>query len=106
MRHVMTKCGLKGFIPVGFSIVFYNPNEPNPKKKWFHDVRSIIKPTFTEEGGLYLQDDKMRERIADVNQFLAHGIKKVLEGEIEDRMLKDGDIEGFAFQIPGMKGKA
>lgn len=101
MRHVLEKHGFKGYMPVGFSVVFYNSEENNPEKKWYYDVRPII-----DARSLDLYEAKLRERIVMVNEFLAHGVKKILEGEIDDLMVNKEDIEGIAYQIPGLKGKA
>ena len=50
-------------------------------------------------------DAKTRERINLVNEFLAEGVKRILEGEM-DEMIPDKDqIEGVVFQIPGLKGR-
>jgi len=100
MRHVMHKHGMRGYFPVGFSITFYN-KDASPKKKWYYDSRNLIETHEMPD----LHEKKLRERINLVNEFLAEGCKRILEGEIDEMMADKGDIEGFAYQIPGMKGK-
>lgn len=96
VRHVLDKwMPTKGF-PVGFAVVLYNP-EAEPDKRWFHEVRVVIDSHELPD----LHDEKIKERIADVNQFLAIGVKKILEGEIDDN---ETNISG-TFQIPGEKGR-
>ena len=93
-RHLINKHQDKGF-PVGFSIVFYNPNSGN--KTWYFDMRVIGDPHDP-----HILNRKVRERIGLVNQFLSRGVATILEGE-QDSMaeaIKDKDI----FYVPGMKG--
>ena len=101
VRHVMEKHGRKGFMPVGFSIVFYSALENDPEKKWYYDMRNIINSHETDFG-----NPKLKERIDLVNEFLAAGVKKILEGEIDDLTLDKTEIDETIFQIPGMKGKS
>lgn len=101
VRHVMTKLGLKGYIPVGFSIVFYSPEETDLGEKWKYSLHTLTDPHNPPD----LHDEKIKERVNLVNEFLSEGCKRILEGEIDDMMVEKGDIEGFAFQIPGVKGE-
>jgi len=101
VRHVILKHGKKGYVPVGFSIVFYNFKTTEPEKKWYYDVRNIIESHEVDFG-----NPKLKGRIDLVNEFLAAGVKKILEGEVDDFMLKKEESDNLSFQIPGRKGKA
>jgi len=99
MRHVIEKHGLRNYFPVGFSVVFYNPNAAL-EEKWFYDMRVII-----DEHSNAPYDTKVRERINMVNEFLAEGIKKILEGEMDELMVDQDRISDTVFQVPGLKGR-
>ena len=99
VRHVMEKHAERGYMPVGFSVILYNASESNPDKRWYYDLRSVIKPHDQI-------DEKTKERINLVNEFLAQGCKKILEGEIDDMMVNKTGIDEEIYQIPGMKGNA
>ena len=99
VRHVIFKHGQNSYVPVGFAIVFYNFKTASPEKKWYYDLRSIVDSNETDFG-----NPKLKERIDLVNEFLAHGVKKILEGELDDMMLGKDEMEDRTFQIPGMKG--
>jgi len=99
-RHVLEKHMANGFMVVGFSAIFYCADK-EPGKRWFYDSRNIIDTHNIPD----LHSKKISERINLVNEFLAEGCKRILEGEIDDLMASKEDIEGFAFQIPGVKGK-
>lgn len=98
-RHVVEKHALKNCLPVGFSVVFYN-KDGRPQEKWFYDMRVII-----DKHDPAPCDVKAKERITLVNEFLAEGVKRILEGEM-DEMIPDKQINDRVFQIPGMRGKA
>jgi len=100
MRHVMEKPKVHGFIPVGFSIVLYNPDLPHGKR-WHCEPHVIV-----DEKNPDLYDAKLRARVDMVNNYVSEGIKQILEGQHDDMMANQENIEGFAFQIPGVKGKA
>ena len=100
MRSVMHKHGMKGYFPVGFSIVFYGKDMP-PEKRWYYDMRNII-----DSHEVDFSNPKLQERINLVNEFLAEGCKRILEGEIDDLMADKSSIVDGVYQIPGMKGKA
>lgn len=100
VRHVIQKHGCKSYVPVGFSVVFYNYRAVDPEKKWLYDLRSIVDSKETDFG-----NPKLKERIDLVNEFLAHGVKKILEGEIDDFMVGEDEVEGVTFQIPGLTGR-
>jgi len=53
-----------------------------------------------------LHEKKISERINLVNEFLAEGIKRILEGEMDEMMVDQDDIEGLSFYVPGEKGEA
>ena len=101
VRHVMHKHGMEGYMPVGFSIVFYCADK-SPEKRWYYDSRNIMDTHNMPD----LHGEKLSERINLVNEFLAEGCKRILEGEMDDFMADKKDFDGFAYQIPGMKGKA
>ena len=101
MRHVLDKVGLKGYLPVGFSIVFYNPNKVDSDKKWYYDTRVII-----EADNPAPYEAKLRDRIKLVNDFLSEGVKRILEGEIDDMIVDEDRVDTLVFQIPGQKGRA
>ena len=101
VRHVIQKHGCKSYVPVGFSIVFYNYKAVDPEKKWLYDLRSIVNSEETDFG-----NPKLQERVNLVNEFLAHGVKKILEGEIDDMMVGEDEMDDMTFQIPGSKGTA
>jgi len=84
---------------VGFSAVFYNASESNPDKRWYYDLRNVIKPHDQI-------DEKTKERINLVNEFLAQGCKRILEGELDDMMVDKTGIDEGIFQIPGVKANA
>ena len=87
----------KGF-PVGFSIVFYNPE--TYEKRWYYDSRVMIDghdPSF--------QARKVRDRVGLILQFLSEGIKRILGGKHDDMIVDPSTIDGQSFQIPGLEGK-
>ena len=100
VRYVAGKHGLDGYIPVGFSVCFYNPDKDEGQERWRYDIRTLIDshepPDFA--------NPKIKERINLVNEFAATVIKKILEGAIDDMMLNQEEFEKGVFQIPGMKG--
>lgn len=100
MEHVMHKHGMKGFIPVGFSVIFYN-KDASPEKRWYYDMRNII-----DSHEVDFSNPKLQERINLVNEFLAEGCKRILEGEIEELMADKSSIVDGVYQVPGQKGKA
>jgi len=94
-RHLLEKhLGNKGF-PVGFAIVFYNPDS---EKKWYYDMRVILEPHDPN-----VLNRRVRERIGLVNQFLCEGIKRILDGKHDDMAaeVKDKDV----YYVPGAKGR-
>ncbi len=93
-RHLLNKYHPKGFLPVGFSIVFYDPKQ----KRWYYDMRNII-----DAHQFNPHDQKMQERITLITEFLSEGVKRILEGQM-DEFIEEAEDKGF--QIPGMKGKA
>ena len=98
VRHIIEKSTIRNRIPVGFSIVFYNHNEPS--KRWSYDMRVII-----ERHDPDLQSRKTRDRIKLVNLFLSEGVKRIMDGKHDDMIVDPSTIEGQSFQIPGLKGK-
>lgn len=98
-RHLIEKhIGEKGF-PVGFSIVFYNPEKY--EGRWFYDSRVIMDahdPSF--------QTRKVRDRVGLILQFLSEGIKRILHGHHDDMVVDPNTIDGQSFQVPGLKGRA
>ena len=95
-RHLLEKNSDKGF-PVGFSIVFYNPD--SLEKTWYFDMRVI-----GDSHDPNILNVKVRERVGMVNQFLARGVATILEGE-HDYMIT-AVKEKNVFYVPGIKGKA
>ena len=96
-RYLLEKnLGKKGF-PVGFAIVFYDPE--NNKYKWYHDMRVI-----GESHDPNILNRRVRERIGLVNQFLCEGIKRILDGKHDDMAaeVKDKDV----YYVPGAQGRA
>ncbi len=100
VRYVMGKHGLDGYIPVGFSVCFYNPTKDEGGEKWLYDIRTVIDPHEPAD----LHDSKIKERVSLVNEFAATVIKKILEGELDDLGIEKEFDEGI-FQIPGVKGR-
>ena len=100
IRHVLEKHMKKGYWPVGFSIVYYNKDAP-PGKRWYYDMRNIINSHEVD-----FSNPKLQERINLVNEFLAEGCKRILEGEIDDLMIDTEKISDDVFQVPGVKGRA
>ena len=100
-RHVMLKHGTKGYMPVGFSIIFYSATA-SPEKKWYYDSRNLIDTHNMPD----LNEKKLSERINLVNEFLSEGVKRILEGEMDELMSDSEELEGFWYQSPGAKGKA
>lgn len=99
MRHVMEKPKVRGFIPVGFCVVLYNPDAEHAKR-WHCEPHVIV-----DEKNPDLYDAKIRARIDLVNKYVAEGIKQILEGRHDDLMADKSSIVDGAYQIPGMKGK-
>jgi len=98
VRHVLEKTMVKGFIPVGFSIVFYNPD--TYEKRWYYDMRVII-----DSHDPNLLNRQARDRIVLANQFLSEGVKRILQGEHDDMIVDPSTIDGQSFQVPGLTGK-
>jgi len=89
----------KGYLPVGFSVVFYNPDSYT--ERWYYDMRVII-----DKHDPSLQNRKTRDRIELVNQFLSEGIKRIMDGKHDDMIIDPSTIDGQSFQVPGIKGTA
>ena len=98
--HVLEKYMTKGYWPVGFSVVLYN-KDASPEKKWRYDSRNLIDTHNMPD----LHEKKLRERINLINEFLAEGIKRILEGELDELLESEKDIEGVYFHVPGVRGK-
>jgi len=96
-RYLIEKhIGFKGF-PVGFSVVFYNPDVY--EKRWYYDMRVII-----DQHDPNLLNRQTRGRIELANMFLSEGIKRIMQGEHDDMIIDPSKIDGQSFQVPGMKG--
>ena len=91
-RHIVEAHANK--IPVGFTVVFY---EPHGENKWFFKQMVVI-DSHTPI------NQKMKGRIELVNQFLAEGIKRIMDGQHDDMMPEN--MDGDLWQIPGLKGKS
>ena len=89
----------KGYIPVGFSIVFYNPDVY--ERRWYYDMRVII-----DKHDPSPLNRIARDRAALANQFLSEGIKRIMDGKHDDMIVDPSTIDGQSFQVPGMKGTA
>ena len=100
VRYIMGKHGLDGYIPVGFSICFYNPDKEG-EDRWMYDIRSVIDSNEPPD----LHNSKIMGRVNLVNEFAAKVIKKILEGELDSMMVNKEEFEEGVFQIPGMKGR-
>ena len=87
----------RGF-PVGFSVVFYNPDEY--EKRWSFEPRVIMDAHDPE-----LQTRKVRDRLELILQFISEGIKRILDGHHDDMIVDPKKIDGQSFQVPGLKGK-
>jgi len=89
---------VRGLIPVGFSIVFYNPD--SYEERWYYDMRVVVDkhdPSFLNR--------QARDRIELVNQFLSEGVKRILDGKHDDMIVDPSTIDGQSFQVPGVVGK-
>ena len=98
VRHIIEKNTVRGYIPVGFSIVFYNPDSYD--KRRYYDMRVIV-----DSHDPNLQNRKTRDRIELVNQFLSEGIKRIMDGHHDDMIVDPSTIDGQSFQVPGVVGK-
>ena len=98
VRHVLEKTMVKGFIPVGFSIVFYNPN--TYEKRWYYDMRVVV-----DSHDPNLLNRQAGDRIELVNQFLSEGVKRILDGKHDDMIVDPSKIDGQSFQVPGLTGR-
>jgi len=87
----------RGF-PVGFSVVFYNPDVY--EKRWSFEPRVIMDRHDPE-----LQTRKVRDRLELILQFLSEGIKRILDGKHDDMIVDPSTIDGQSFQVPGLTGK-
>ena len=93
VRHVFEKNTADGKkVPVGFSIVFYDAKD----REWFYDMRVMM-----DKEGFDPYSVAISEKIAFINEFLSEGIKRILEGEIEDNKV---DVEDGLFYVPLKKG--
>ena len=100
VRQVMNKHGEKGYFPVGFSIVMYNPKAKHGER-WYYDVRNVIDIHNPPD----LHSKKIRERVNLVNEFLSEACKRILEGELDDMGVEKSECRGFWYQIPGVRGR-
>ena len=97
-RHLVEKHMVSKGFPVGFSIVFYNPE--TYEKRWYYDARVVMDghdPSF--------QTRKVRDRVTLILQFLSEGIKRILNGHHVDMIIDPTKIKGQSFQVPGLKGR-
>lgn len=97
VRQVMEERGGEGYLPVGFGIMFYHPD----RKEWCSAMDPICDSKNPD-----LYEAKLRGRINLCNEFIASMIKKILEGYLDEMAVNKEEIEGFGYQIPGMKGRA
>ena len=98
--HLLEKFMSEGFWPVGFCVVWYKKDAP-PEKRWRHSPYVLF-----DSKSIDLHEKKLQKRIELVNQFLAEGVKRILEGEIDEMFANKEDIGRDSFYVPGVKGKA